>query len=71
MKKLCIGLLGMLTCSTWASADGIGQSEEKLIVGKDFPFPPEQGSLPEADEDAGQTDDDDNDRESQDDEDNE
>jgi hypothetical protein len=67
MKKLCIGLFGMLACSTWASADGPQQPPGKRVAGKDFPFPPEQGSLPEADEDTGQTDDDD-DGESQEDE---
>jgi hypothetical protein len=53
MKKMCIGLFGMLACATMINADGFSESDRELIGAKDFPFPPgdsQEGAIPEADE---------------------
>jgi hypothetical protein len=49
MRKLCIGLLGILACAVSANADGFSESDRSLIAGKDNPFPPDESVLPEAD----------------------
>jgi hypothetical protein len=47
MKKLCIGLLGILACATGVRADGFSESDGSLIGAKDSPFPPDESVLPE------------------------
>ncbi len=52
MKKICLGLCGMLIYATIINADGFSEFDRELIGAKDFPFPPGQGtegSIPEAD----------------------
>lgn len=47
MKKVWLGVLGLLTCTVVTiSADGFKDSDA-LLAGKDFPFPPDESDLPE------------------------
>ena len=50
MKKVSIGLLGILLCSAALSADAYSESD-KLLAEKDFPYPTGgEAALPEADD---------------------
>jgi hypothetical protein len=58
MRKMCIGLLGMLACATSIHADGFSESDREWIAAKDFPFPSgssPEGEIPEADEPTAPT----------------
>jgi hypothetical protein len=56
MRKLCVGLFGILACATSINADGFSESDRGLIAGKDNPFPPDESTLPEADDSTGSDD---------------